>query len=86
MGLSDGRLHASQITVTSVLNGDQVKYGSERARLNGLSAWRPVETKAAYLMVDNFIAKRLYTQFLYSFLRSTSWTLENLLELQLRVM
>jgi hypothetical protein len=53
MGLGDGRLQSFQITVTSVLNGDLVKFGPDRARLNGLSAWRPVDTKAAYLMVSN---------------------------------
>jgi hypothetical protein len=51
MGLGDGRIQSAQITATSVLNGDLVKFGPERARLNGLSAWRPVETKSAYLMV-----------------------------------
>jgi hypothetical protein len=57
MGLSDGRIPATQITVSSVLRGDRVENGADLARLNGLSAWRPVGTKGEYLMVMIYLKK-----------------------------
>jgi hypothetical protein len=51
MGLGDGRIPASQITVSSVLREDRVENGADQARLNGLSAWRPVGTKGEYFLV-----------------------------------
>lgn len=51
MGISDHQLIGTQISVSSVLDGDVDEFGSDRARLNGFSAWRPVGTRAEYLIV-----------------------------------
>jgi hypothetical protein len=54
MGISDGRIQATQITASSVLNGDLVNYGTAQTRLNCLSAWRPIGTEKEYLTVRTF--------------------------------
>jgi len=62
MGLSDGRIPASQITMSSVLRGDRVENGADLARLNGLSAWRPLSTQREYISVITF---KKYNSFLF---------------------
>lgn len=52
MGMGDGRLQDSQISASSVLNGDTANYGPQLARLNGLAAWRPNHnTRSEWIMV-----------------------------------
>jgi hypothetical protein len=52
MGFGAGRIGANQITASSVFNQDLIKYGAGQARLNGLSAWRPIGTNREKLTVS----------------------------------
>lgn len=52
MGMGDGSLQDSQISASSVLNGDTANYGPQLARLNGLAAWRPNHnSRSEWIMV-----------------------------------
>lgn len=53
IGLSESA-ESTQITASSVLHGDKVKFGPEQARLNGSSAWRPFGNRGDFLTVTFF--------------------------------